>query len=207
MLNKLKIQLQPHQHLLAVSKFQSAEKIRLLHQEGQIDFGENYIQEALEKIELLKDLDLKWHLIGPIQSNKIKFIKKNFEYIHSVDSLKTAQRINEHAQNISHVQKVFLQINVSGEATKSGFSIEDFQQSIPELLTLKNLKIHGLMTMPPLQNQPEQNRPLFQKLKILADQYNFSELSMGTSHDYLIALQEGATWVRLGTVLFGERAK
>lgn len=199
--------LKPHQNILAVSKLQPIEKIQNLHKTGQNHFGENYIQEALEKIEKLINLKLVWHLIGPIQSNKIKFLKDNFEYIHSVDSLRTASLISKSAEKINYIQKIFLQINISGEDSKSGFFEDVFEKEWTELSQLPNIKIVGLMTMPPLQNEPEQNRPLFKKLKKLAEQHGLLELSMGTSHDYQVALDEGATWVRLGTILFGERTK
>ena len=207
MLNNLKKKFKPNQKILAVSKLQPIEKIQTLYHEGQVDFGENYVQEALEKIEQLKDLKINWHLIGPIQSNKIKYLKDHFEFIHSVDSLKTAQTISNQAEKINHIQKIFIQVNISNESSKSGFSVEELQKHWPEINQMKNIQVAGLMTMPPLQNEAEQNRPLFKALKVLADQFQLSELSMGTSHDYETALEEGATWVRLGTVLFGERIK
>lgn len=195
------------QHLLAVSKLQSIEKIQALYHEGQRDFAENYIQEALEKIEKLKDLQIRWHLIGPIQKNKVKFLKKNFEYIHSIDSLELAQKISEKAFEINHQQKIFLQINLSGEASKSGFSLEKLQSVWPILNAFKGIQIVGLMTMPPLESQPENKRSLFRELKKIGQSMNLNEFSMGTSHDYKVALQEGATWIRLGTSLFGDRTK
>lgn len=207
MLNSLKQKLKPNQNILAVSKLQPIDKIEKLYADGQVDFGENYVQEALGKIEQLKALKIHWHLIGPIQSNKIKYLKDHFEYIHSVDSLKTAQTISNQAEKIHHIQKIFIQVNISNESTKSGFLVEQLLQSWTEISQMKNVKVVGLMTMPPLQNEPEQNRPLFKALKKLADQLQLPELSMGTSHDYETALEEGATWVRLGTVLFGERTK
>lgn len=200
-------ELKSNQHLLAVSKLQSTEKIRRLHSEGQRDFGENYIQEALQKIEDLKDLQIHWHLIGPIQKNKVKFLKKNFEYIHSLDSVELAQKISEKALEISHQQKVFIQVNLSGEASKSGFSLDEFKTVWPTLNKLSGLKIVGLMTMPPLENEPENNRLIFRELKKLGQSVNLNEFSMGTSHDYKVAIEEGATWIRLGTVLFGDRIK
>jgi PLP dependent protein len=200
-------ELKSNQHLLAVSKLQSTEKIRRLHNEGQRDFGENYIQEALQKIEDLKDLQIHWHLIGPIQKNKVKFLKKNFEYIHSLDSVELAQKISEKALEIAHQQKVFIQVNLSGEASKSGFSLDEFKTVWPTLNKLSGLKIVGLMTMPPLENEPENNRLIFRELKKLGQSVNLNEFSMGTSHDYKVAIEEGATWIRLGTVLFGDRIK
>lgn len=199
--------LKPNQNLLAVSKLQSLEKIQKLYAEGQKDFAENYIQEALNKIEKLKDLSIHWHLIGPIQKNKVKFLKKNFEFIHSIDSLELAEKISEKALEIGFQQKIFIQINLSNEVTKSGFSLADFKSAWPKLSQLTGLKIVGLMTMPPLENEPENNRLLFRELKKIGQSRNLNEFSMGTSHDYKVALEEGATWIRLGTVLFGDRTQ
>ncbi len=197
--------LNPHQNLLAVSKLQPVEKIKQLHLNGQIHFAENYIQEALEKIEQLKGLSLQWHLIGPIQKNKVKFLKKNFAYIHSIDSLELAKQVSAKALEINHLQKVFLQINLSEESSKSGFTEATLVEKWDELKNLSGLKIVGLMTMPPLENQPEKNRKYFADLKSLGKRFEVSEFSMGTSQDYQVALEEGATWIRLGTILFGER--
>lgn len=197
--------LQPHQKLLAVSKLQPTEKIEALYNEGQRDFAENYVQEALEKIEKLKHLSIQWHLIGPLQKNKVKFLKRNFAYVHSVDSLELAQKIAKAASEINYVQKVFIQLNLSGESSKSGYSLETFKQDWPNLKNLQGLQIVGLMTMPPLENNSEKNRAFFKQLKYIGTELHLHEYSMGTSQDYQVALQEGATWIRLGTILFGER--
>lgn len=197
--------LEPHQKLLAVSKLQPTEKIEKLYAEGQRDFAENYVQEALDKIERLKHLSIQWHLIGPLQKNKVKFLKKNFAYIHSVDSLELARKIASAASEIDYVQKVFIQLNLSGETTKSGYAPESFSQDWPLLQNLPGLKIVGLMTMPPLENNSEKNRAFFKQLKYIGTGLHLHEYSMGTSQDYRVALQEGATWIRLGTILFGER--
>lgn len=199
--------LKPHQHLLAVSKLQNIKKIQQLYHEGQIDFAENYIQEALEKIDQLKELSIRWHLIGPVQKNKVKFLKKNFDYIHSIDSFELAQKISEKALELNHKQKIFLQINLSEEVSKAGFSLTTLQTVWPDLVQLKGVEIIGLMTMPPLENKPENNRKYFRDLKKLGQSMNLNEFSMGTSHDYKVALQEGATWIRLGTILFGDRTQ
>lgn len=200
-------QLKPNQHLLAVSKLQTIEKITALYQQGQKDFAENYIQEALDKIGKLKGLQIAWHLIGPIQKNKVKFLKKNFEYIHSIDSLGLAEKISDKALEINYQQKIFIQVNLSEEVTKSGFDLQSFKAAWPAMKELKGLQIVGLMTMPPLENEPERNRKFFQELKKLGQSVNLNEFSMGTSHDYQVALEEGATWIRLGTILFGERSQ
>lgn len=203
--NSVLAQLSGEQKLLAVSKLQSTEKILALFNEGQVDFAENYIQEALEKISRLHHLSIRWHLIGPIQSNKVKLLKKNFFCIHSIDSLKLAEKISQAAEAISHRQKIFLQVNLSGEDSKSGFNKVELLRCWPDLLRLGGVQVDGLMTMPPLENEPEKNRIFFKELKSIGNQLNLNEFSMGTSHDYQIALQEGATWIRLGTMLFGER--
>lgn len=195
----------PKQKILAVSKLQSAEKIKALYNEGQTDFAENYIQEALKKIEQLGELNITWHLIGPIQKNKVKLLKKNFAFIHSIDSYELAEKISEYALKISYVQKCFIQLNLSGESSKSGYSKIIFQKDWPRLNKLKGLKIVGLMTMPPLESKPEKNRAFFKELKYIGNTLNLHEYSMGTSSDYQIALEEGATWIRLGTMLFGNR--
>lgn len=211
MLSFYKKQLSSTQNILAVSKLQPVEKIINLYNEGQKHFGENYIQEALEKIEKLKDYSITWHLIGPIQKNKVKYLKKNFAYIHSVDSLALAELIHQKAKDIDHIQKIFIQINLASnlasETSKHGFDQNQFEKSWDQLKKLSHLEIVGLMTMPPLQNQPEDNRTYFKKLVEIGQHYQLSQYSMGTSHDYQIALEEKATWIRLGTVLFGERQK
>ena len=211
MLSFYKKQLSSTQNILAVSKLQPIEKIVNLYNEGQKHFGENYIQEALEKIEKLKDYSITWHLIGPIQKNKVKYLKNNFAYIHSVDSLELAELINQKAKDIDHIQKIFIQINLAAnlasETSKHGFDQIQFEKSWEQLKKLSHLEIVGLMTMPPLQNQPEDNRTYFKKLVEIGQRYQLSQFSMGTSHDYQIALEENATWIRLGTVLFGERQK
>ncbi len=197
--------LSPNQKILAVSKLQPPEKIRKLHSEGQLDFGENYIQEALEKMEKLSDLKINWHLIGPVQKNKVKLLKNHFSCIHSVDSLELAKKISEGALALGHRQRVLIQINLSGETSKSGYSKEEFTRDWSELQKMTGLEVMGLMTMPPLENEPKKNRVFFKELKYIGSKLNLSEYSMGTSHDYQIALEEGATWIRLGTILFGER--
>jgi len=195
----------PKQKILAVSKLQPLEKIKSLYAKGQADFGENYIQEALKKIEQLSEYNIHWHLIGPLQKNKVNLLKKNFSFIHSVDNLELAEKISDQALKINYLQKCFIQLNLSGEGSKSGYSKNEFQKDWPRLKELKGLEIVGLMTLPPLENKPDKNRAFFKELKYIGDKLNLHEYSMGTSHDYQIALEEGATWIRIGTLLFGER--
>ncbi len=198
-------QLQKNQNLLAVSKLQPVEKMIELNKQGQIHFGENYVQEALDKIEILSTTNIQWHLIGPLQKNKVKYLKNKFAYIHSVDSFELAELISKKSAEMNHVQKVFLQINLSNEISKSGFNEISVMQNWKKLSELNAIQIVGLMTMPPLQNNPEENRIYFKKCFEIGKKLNLHEFSMGTSHDYLVALQEGSTWIRLGTILFGER--
>ncbi len=207
MLSELKNLIKENQNILAVSKLQPINKIINLYNQGQTHFGENYIQEALAKIESLKDLNIKWHLIGPIQSNKIRYLNSSFEYLHSVDSLRTAKLINDHCIKKNYIQKIFIQINIANEDSKSGFTKENFILNWSELVSMKNINIIGLMCMPPLKNNENQLQIYFSEMKLLAAKYNLNELSMGTSADFKIALQEGSTWIRIGTALFGERTK
>ncbi|MBX3018235.1 MAG: YggS family pyridoxal phosphate-dependent enzyme [Bdellovibrionaceae bacterium] len=206
-------QIPAHVGVVAVSKLQPTEKIRALAAaRGHVDFGENYIQEALAKIEELSAMKLRWHLIGSLQSNKVKFLKSNFSLIHSVDSLKLAEKISQSALAESRRQPVLFQVNVGGEDSKSGFGRADFESAWSELRRLAGLEIRGLMTMPPLQNDAETNRPLFRELaelgrQIQRDAVEANQLSMGTSADFRVAIEEGATWVRLGSILFGERSR
>lgn len=201
--------------LLAVSKLQPAEKIRDLYNQGQRRFGENYVQEALDKIEQLADLkDIEWHLIGHLQKNKAKYVVGKFHLIHSVDSLELAQTLSRQCEAKKVEQNILIQVNLAEEETKSGFDKSTVTQQWAELIKLPGLKIFGLMTMPPLTETGEEVRPYFRELRELREQlkkqadantHPMTELSMGTSHDYLVAIEEGATIVRLGTILFGER--
>lgn len=197
--------------ILAVSKFQPADKIRDLYRQGQRKFAENYAQEALEKQQALRDLTgIEWHFIGHLQKNKVKQIIGKFELIHSVDSLELAQVIDRKAAELKIQQKILIQLNLAGEETKGGFSETEFSRQASDLRRLGSLQIAGLMTMPPLFDNPEEARPYFKKLFHISHQFsaafpNLKILSMGTSSDYLVAAEEGASLVRLGTILFGER--
>jgi pyridoxal phosphate enzyme (YggS family) len=191
--------------LLAVSKKQSVEKIKLMMDLGQKAFGENYVQEFLEKKELLKNKNIEWHLIGPLQSNKVSKILGEVSLIHSVDSLKLAKIISEKAKEKNLIQDILLQINVSNEASKSGMDINQSDALFAEASALPHLRIRGLMTMPPFSDNPESSRKYFRYLKNLSEKYNLKELSMGTTQDFEVAIQEGATIIRVGEALFGPR--
>lgn len=201
--------------ILAVSKLQSVDKIRGLYSEGHRAFGENYVQEAIEKIELLADCkEIEWHFIGHLQKNKAKFVVGKFALIHSVDSFELAQALSKQCQTKNIEQSILLQVNLAKEESKSGFEAETLLSQWSSLQALPGLHICGLMTMPPLTETGEEVRPYFRGLRQLLQQiqesadptiHPMNELSMGTSHDFKVAIEEGATIVRLGTILFGER--
>ena len=180
---------------------------------GVTILGENYVQEASEKIEVLKGEKVTWHLVGHLQSNKAKYAVKLFDMIHSVDSLKLAKEINTRAHALDKVQPILMQVNISGEETKSGIDTDEALALIREVAPLKNIAIRGLMTMPPYFNAPDRVRPFFRALRALQSQVreeaipnvDMAELSMGMTGDFETAIEEGATLVRIGTAIFGER--
>ena len=199
--------------LVAVSKTVPADRILAAIEAGVKDLGENYVQEAREKIEALGRETVAWHFIGHLQSNKAKYVVKLFDLIHSVDSLKLAEELDKRARAIGKVQKVLVQVNISGEATKSGIDTEATVALVRQIAPLDNLAICGLMTMPPYFNSPEKVRPYFRALKELHNlirreaiaNVHMAELSMGMTGDFEAGIQEGATLVRIGTAIFGER--
>jgi pyridoxal phosphate enzyme (YggS family) len=204
--------------LLAVSKTFPAEPIREAFAAGLRLFGENRVQEFTGKIDALRDLqDAEWHLIGHLQTNKAARAVELFAAVDSVDSLRLAQKLNASAQQLGRKLKVLIEINVGGETAKSGVApdsreLEDLLLAAPQL---EDLEFRGLMTVPPFTDDPQQARPYFRKLRQLRDQIVVrhlpavapSELSMGMSHDFEVAIEEGSTCVRIGTAIFGERAK
>ncbi len=196
---------QKNVQVIAVSKKQSLEKMRSLYSEGQRLFAENYVQEALLKQNQLKDLDIEWHFIGHLQSNKVKNVVGQFDLLHSIDSLKLIETIHKIAKEKNLIQKILLQVNFSQESTKEGMDASEVLPILDKIHHYSHVQIQGLMTMPPLVDNPEDNRIYFQKAQSLLIQTPWTELSMGTSHDYLVAVEEGATLIRLGTILFGER--
>uniref|UniRef100_E1T7R0 Pyridoxal phosphate homeostasis protein n=1 Tax=Burkholderia sp. (strain CCGE1003) TaxID=640512 RepID=E1T7R0_BURSG len=198
--------------LLAVSKTFPAEDVRAAHAAGQRAFGENYVQEALTKIEALGDLrtSLEWHFIGPLQSNKTRPVAEHFDWVHSVDRLKIAQRLSEQRPEHLPPLNVCLQVNISGEASKSGVSAEEALQVAKEIAALPRLRLRGLMAIPePAGNIDQQRVPhrrlreLFERLR--DDGLPLDTLSMGMSSDLEAAVLEGATIVRVGTAIFGAR--
>ena len=193
--------------LLAVSKTKPAEALREAHAAGLSDFGENYLQEALGKQLELADLPLIWHFIGPIQSNKTRSIAEHFAWVHSVDRLKIAQRLSEQRPADLPPLNICIQVNVSGEASKSGCTPQDLPALAQAISALPRLKLRGLMAIPePTEDRAEQDAAFaaVQRLQASLD-LPLDTLSMGMSHDLESAIAQGATWVRIGTALFGAR--
>lgn len=194
-------------HLLAVSKTKPAQAVREAYAAGMHEFGENYLQEALGKQAELTDLPLSWHFIGPIQSNKTRAIAENFAWVHSVDRLKIAQRLSEQRPADLAPLNICIQVNVSGEASKSGCTPADLPALANAISALPRLKLRGLMAIPePTEDRAAQDAA-FATVRELQASLNLplDTLSMGMSHDLESAIAQGATWVRIGTALFGAR--
>jgi PLP dependent protein len=198
--------------LVAVSKTRPASDIVAAFQAGQTVFGENYIQELAPKLTEVQE-PVEWHVIGHLQSNKVKYIAGQVAMIHSVDRLSLAQEIDRQWGKLGKTCNILIQVNVSGEATKSGTTEEGAIQLVRECALLPNIRVTGLMTMPPFFDDPEAARPYFAELRQLAQtiaaqqiaRVTMTELSMGMSGDFEAAIQEGATLVRVGTAIFGSR--
>ena len=196
--------------LLAVSKTWSADAVRTAHAAGQTDFGENYIQEAVEKITALHDLPLVWHCIGPIQSNKTRLVAEHFDWVHSVDRLKIAQRLSEQRPEHLPPLQVCIQVNVDGVETKSGVSPQELPALAQAVAVLPRLQLRGLMTIPEPAENDAQMRAVHRQAKDLFEQLRaqglpLDTLSMGMSADMAAAIAEGSTMVRVGTAIFGKR--
>ena len=197
-------------HLVAVSKTFPAEDIREAVGAGQRSFGESRLQEAEPKIMVLPD-DLEWHFIGRVQRNKVRRILPLFAYIHAVDSLRLAEYMDGVAGGLGLRPKVFLQVDQAGEESKGGFSVADLRSDLPRIMALAHLEVVGLMTIPPAEEEAELSRHWFRELRELRDDLvsGFSAelpfLSMGMSGDFEIAIEEGATHVRVGSAIFGKR--
>ena len=209
MLDLLKSQL-GKTRLIAVSKKQSADAIRAVYKAGQRAFGENYVQEAIEKQQALQDLNIEWHFIGNIQSNKTKLIAAHFDWVQSVNRLDIAKRLNDHCKVLHKILNICIEINIDDSPTKSGVSPKDILSLTKEIGTLKHLKLRGLMVMPDFVENPEKQYDAFKKAADLQQQlitqgFLLDTLSMGTSSDYEMAIKAGSNMVRLGTLIFGER--
>lgn len=200
--------------LVAVSKTRTTDDIRAAAQAGAFLFGENYVKEAVEKIEYLPDLDVSFHYIGHLQSNKAKVAVRLFDIIHSVDSLGLAIEIDKHAKKQGKIQKILVQVNTGMEQSKSGVYDTDLEKLIRNISALENVSVRGLMTIPPFDADPETVRPFFRSLRLASEKIrqlglstiSMDELSMGMTGDFETAIEEGATLVRIGTAIFGERS-
>ena len=189
--------------LIAVSKTRSTKEIQEAVDAGQLHFGENYLQESIEKINFFKGSGLIWHFIGPIQSNKTSAIADNFDWVHSVDRIKVATRLSDQRNPALGSLNILIQVNVDREETKSGVDIENVGEIVSEIESLPNLSLRGFMTIP----RPENSQNSFAEMKQLISKYpNLDSLSMGMSADLEIAIKNGANLVRVGTDIFGQRS-
>jgi hypothetical protein len=190
--------------LVAVTKTVDAPAIREAFTSGLRHFGESRIQEAREKLPQLSALQPAptWHMVGHLQTNKAKTAAELFDVIHSVDSLKVAETIS---QNSNCDKPVLVQVNVAGESSKYGFALQDTIAALEHIARLPHLRINGLMTIAPYTDDPEEVRPVFRRLRLMRNSLGLEHLSMGMSHDFEVAIQEGATMVRIGQAIFGER--
>ena len=199
--------------LISVSKQVSSGKIIEAYQAGSKCFGENKVQEAVSKIDEINAQDISWHFIGHLQKNKIKYLDSCFELIHSIDSLSLAEKISTYCERKNQRQAVLLQVNVSGEEAKFGMTPAELEDQLSSFGQLKGIQVQGLMTIPPQNPEAENSRQYFSALRVLRDKFQamniegveLKELSMGMTNDYLIAVEEGATLVRVGTAIFGQR--
>jgi pyridoxal phosphate enzyme (YggS family) len=199
--------------LIAVTKTVDAARIREAYEAGLRDFGENRVQEAAAKRPALAGLDCVWHLIGHLQTNKSATAAELFNCIHSVDSIRLADRLNQAAGTLGRTLPILIQVNLAQEQTKFGIREDEVKRVAEGVLALERLELRGLMLIPPASENPEEARPWFRRLRQLAEVIRpalpppaaLPELSMGMSHDFEVAIEEGATMIRVGTAIFGER--
>jgi PLP dependent protein len=200
-------------HLIAISKTFGADAVRAAALDGQLHFGENKLQEAQQKRQQLADLPLKWHLVGHLQSNKAKKAAAEFDVIHSIDSVSLLQKIDEAAAAVRRRVDLLVQVNLAGELTKHGAREDELGPIFEAARLATATRLVGLMLLPPAAHDAEAARPWFRRLRTVRDSLQgngipasmLAELSMGMSHDYEIAVEEGATFVRVGTAIFGRR--
>ena len=204
---KIKTQIPSNVNILAVSKGFKSQEIKTIHNLGQNDFGESKYQEAFEKQLILKDLkQIKWHFIGRIQSNKIRKIVQNFKYIHSVDSFEKLQKISRISYEEKKNPYIMLQVKLSDDPSKGGFEPDLLISKWSEIQELKNITLKGLMTINPRGLSSRENSELFKKCRSLADSLQLPDCSMGMSGDWEEAIDAGSTWLRLGSLIFGDRS-
>ena len=204
---EIKTQIPSNVNILAVSKGFKSQEIKTIQDLGQNDFGESKFQEAFEKQLILKDLkQIKWHFIGRIQSNKIRKIVQNFKYIHSVDSFEKLQKISRISYEEKKNPYIMLQVKLSDDPSKGGFEPDLLISKWSEIQELKNITLKGLMTINPRGLSSNENSELFKKCRSLADSLQLSDCSMGMSGDWEEAIDSGSTWLRLGSLIFGDRS-
>ena len=195
-------------NLLAVSKGHSTESIRFLSNNGQLEFGESRLQEAVPKILKLSDIDrIRWHFIGRLQANKVRKVVQICDFIHSVDSLTLAERISRICEEENRSPKVMIQVKFLEDPTKGGFSISELEELWPKLTALPHLNMIGLMTILPIGLDSDIRKKLFKNCRNFSDSLGLKDCSMGMSGDWQEAVEAGATWIRVGSLLFGERVK
>ena len=195
-------------NLLAVSKGQSSSSVKDLFNSGQFQFGESRLQESLPKINDLNDLpDIRWHFIGRLQANKVRGVVKNFDFIHSVDSLSLVERISRISEEENRILKVMFQIKFRHDPNKGGFSKKELLESWEKINELKNIQSIGLMTIPPIELDLEGRKMVFSECRAFANVLGLKDCSMGMSLDWKEAIDSGSTWIRVGKLLFGKRTK
>ena len=192
-------------NLLAVSKGFQSRDIEYIHSLGQIDFGESKVQEAFTKTIFQKNNNLNWHFIGRIQTNKIRKIVENFDFIHSVDSYKKLLKISQVAIQLQKIPKVFIQIKLAHDPAKAGLDYSELIANWDQIKQIKGIRINGLMTINPKGLNSSQNLELFKQCRFIADNLDLHDCSMGMSNDWEEAIKAGATWIRLGSLIFGKR--
>lgn len=198
--------------LVAVSKLHPAEAIREAYEAGQRDFGENYAQELVHKAEALADLPgIRWHMIGHLQSNKARIVAPHAAMVHTIDSPKLASELGRRASALGRTLEVLVEVNVASDPNKSGCHPDDLEPILDAIAAQPGLRARGLMTIPPFTEDPEGARPFFASLRELRDAHGgtarLPDLSMGMTHDVEVAIREGASLVRVGTAIFGERPR
>ena len=199
--------------LLAVSKTFSADCVKQAHQWGQTLFGENRVQEAEEKIPSVDLPELEWHLIGPLQSNKVRRAAQLFDVIHTLDRPKIVRKLNSCAEEIGKIVRVLVEVKLGTEPQKHGLPPQEVMDMVEQVDSMPGLQLQGLMAIPPYQEEAEDSRPYFRQMADLLAEINgrrqqpLKELSMGMSHDYRVAIEEGATLLRIGTSIFGPRTR
>ncbi len=192
--------------LLAVSKGHQKDSIRQLYAYGQLDFGESRLQEAIPKKNDLNDLKhIRWHFVGTLQKNKVRGVVKEFDFIHSVDSVPLLERISRISKEEQKKPNIFLQVKFRDDPKKGGFLKQDLLESWPKIISLNNINLIGLMAIPPISLNSYQRKDLFFECRKFANHLGLQECSMGMSNDWKEAIEAGATWIRLGSLLFGKR--